>query len=163
MNSWVHYNYGTINIWEYSDEALAASDNRFAWAMLIAKQGLLRGKNRELRLLEKKWFVFQMLYAKGLFQDRKLQRLLMFMRDYVPFENPNISRIFEERCDSLTGKTKIMDLFMEQIVQIRVEETRELMVRELLAQTEFSDEKIAAVTKVSLKRVAAIRKQMRAQ
>ena len=56
-----------------------------------------------------------------------------------------------------------MDIF-EQVAQMQLEEaeqkTRESLVRELLAQSEFSDEKIAAITKVAVKQVAAIRKQM---
>ena len=150
------------------------SDNRFAWAILIARQALLRGQDRALQLLEKKWMIFQMLYENGLFEDRKLQSLLIFMKYYLPFEDPEISRIFEERCDLLTGKTKTMDIF-EQVAQMQLEEarqegelkgekqTREELARELLAQSEFSDEKIAAVTKVAVKEVAAIRNQLRSK
>jgi hypothetical protein len=170
MNTRLQYNFEMVNVWEYADGELAASDNRFAWAMLIAKQALLSGKNWELRLLEKKWMIFRLLYANGLFQDRKLQGLLMFMKHYIPFDDPEISRIFEERCDLLTGKTKTMDIF-EQVAQMQLEEarqegekqTKEAMVRELLEQSEFSDEKIAAVTKVAVKQVTAIRNQMRSR
>lgn len=170
MTTSVQYNYEAINICEYSDEVLAASDNRFAWAMWIAKQALLRGKDRALQLLESKWMIFQKLYENGLFEDRKLQILLLFMKHYVPFDDPEISRIFEDRCDLLTGKLKTMDFF-EQVAQMQLEEarqegeqkTRDEMVRELLAQSEFSDEKIAAVTKVPVAEVAAIRNQMRSK
>ena len=91
--------------------------------MLIAKQALLCGKNRDLRLLEKKWIIFKKLYYKGLFEDRKLQAILLFMDRYVPFEDPEISRTFRERMDSITGKKNTMDIF-EQVAEMKVEEAR---------------------------------------
>lgn len=122
MNTRLEYKFERINVGEYSDEELTASDNRFAWALLIAKQALLSGKNWEQRLLEKKWMIFRLLYENGLFQDRKLLGLFVFMKHSIPFDDLEISCIFEERCDSLTGKTKTMDIF-EQVAQMQLEET----------------------------------------
>jgi hypothetical protein len=65
-----------------------------------------------------------------------------------------------------------MDIF-EQVAQMKIEEarqegkqegemqTRASLVRELLAGSGFSDEKIAAFTQISVNEVAAIRKEMR--
>jgi hypothetical protein len=172
LNTRLPFEYNTINIRDHSDEELSASDNPFAWTMLIAKQALLSGRNREQRLLEMKWVIFQKLYYKGIFEDRKLQAIFMFMEHYLPFDDPKISLIFRKRIDLLTGKKKTMDIF-EQVKQMKIEEARqegvqegekgakEVFVRSLLAETEFSDEKIASLTRVSVRLVASIRKKLR--
>ena len=170
LNTRLPFQYNTINIRDHSDEKLGSSENPFAWVMLIAKQALLRGKNRDYRLLEKKWIIFKKLYYKGLFEDRKLQAILLFMDRYVPFEDPEISRTFRERMDSLTGKKNTMDIF-EQVAEMKIEEAKlegqkeakDAVIRNLLETSEFSDEKIASVAEVSVNVVAAIRKQRRAR
>jgi hypothetical protein len=170
MNTWLPYMYNKVNIKDYSDEELEASDNPFAWVMLIAKQAFLRGRNRQMRLLEKKWVIFKKLHEHGLFEDHKLQAIAVFMEHYLPFDDPEIGRIFRERVDSLTDKTNTMDIF-EQVKQIRYEEgrregrqegeknARETIVCNLLANTEFSDKKIASVAGVPVALVARIRKK----
>jgi hypothetical protein len=63
-----------------------------------------------------------------------------------------------------------MDIF-EQVAQMKIEEARqegengakETIARDLLAETEFSDEKIASLTRISVKRVTAIRKKLHSQ
>ena len=178
MNTRLRYQCNVINIDNYSEEELGASENPFAWVLLTAKQALLRGRNREQRLLEKKWFVFQKLYENGLFDNRKLQAILVFMEHYLPFKDQEINRKFRERVYQLTGKKNTMDIF-EQVAQMKIEEAREEGLKEglqegekgakekfvcdLLAETEFSDEKIASLTRVSVALVAAIRERQRAQ
>lgn len=180
MNTKLRYQYNAINIDNYSEVELGASANPFAWVLLIAKQALLRGRNREQRLLEKKWFIFQKLYDNGLLDNRKLQAILVFMEHYIPFKDQEIICKFRERVDQLTGKKNTMDIF-EQVAQMKIEEARqeglqmglkeglhegekeakEAFVRDLLAETEFSDEKIASLSRVSGAVVATIREQMR--
>ncbi len=168
MNTRLPYRYNTINIRDHSDEELVASDNPFAWTMLIAKLTLLRGKDRKQRLLEKKWAIFQKLYNNSLFEDRKMQAILVFMEHYLPFDDQEISRIFRERSDSLTGQKNTMDIF-EQIAEMKREEglkegqkeAREAVVRNLLASSELSDDKIASIAEVAVTTVAAIREQLR--
>ena len=63
-----------------------------------------------------------------------------------------------------------MDIF-EQIKQMKIEEAREegkkeakeTIVRDLLAGTRFSDEKIASLTRIPVRRVASMRKKLHAQ
>jgi len=168
MGTRLPYRCNTINIRDHSDELLGASANPFAWSLFVARQALLGGRDREKRLLEKKWFLFRKLYDNGLFDDRKLQAILVFMEDYLPFKDRKISRKFKRRINQFTGKKNTMDIF-EQVAQMRIEEGRQLgqkeakdmFVRDLLAGTEFSDEKIASLTRVSVRRVAAIRKKLR--
>ena len=170
MNTRFRYQYNTINIDNYSEEELGASKNPFAWVLLIAKYALLRGRKREQRLLEKKWFIFQKLYENGLFDNQKLQAILVFMEHYIPFDDQEINRKFIERVDQLTGKKNTMDIF-EQVAQMKIEEARqegetaakEKFVCDLLAETEFSDEKIASLTRISVRRVASIRKKLHSQ
>src|ERR1700744_1860846 len=55
----------------------------FAWAILIAKLALLRGKDREKRRFEGKLSLLQKLYDKDLLEDRKSQAVLLFMEQYL--------------------------------------------------------------------------------
>ena len=164
MDTRLPYRYKTIDIRDYSDEELAASDNCFAWVLLVAKQALLSGKNREQKLLEKKWLIFQKLYENGLFEDCKLQAILAFMEQYLPFKDEEITRTFNDRVDSLTSKKNTMDIF-EQIAEMKKEkvrqEAKEEFVRSLLNNSEFSDRKIALIVGVSRYSVTKIRKILR--
>ena len=166
MNTRVRYLYRTVNIKDYSEEELAASSNPFAWVLLIAKLALLRGKDREKRWLEGKLFVLQKLYGTGQLEDRKLQAVLVFMERYLPLEDAEIRRQFSKHVDQLTNKKNTMDM-IELDRQLTREESekaaRESVVRELLIHSRFSDKRIAAITKISSRKVAKMRKQIRSK
>ncbi len=166
MTTRLPFQYSTININALSDEELSSSKNPFAWVLFIAKQAMLRGSDREVQLLEKKWIMFQKLYDHGLLKDQKLQAILNFMEHYLPFEDKKTNRIFKKWTDQLTHKTNIMDIF-EQIEEMKKEEgkqeARKKIVRKLLAGTKFSDEKIASFTEVPVHQVARFRKRLQAK
>ena len=163
LNTRLHYGYSTLNIRGFTDEELLASDNPFALVILIARQGLLRGKDLDKRLLEGKLFIFRRLYEKGLMEKRKLQAILAFLDGYVQFENQETCRIFRERVDQYTGKANIMDIF-EQIAQIRLEdareEAREMVARNLLTIGKLSAKEIADATGLSISDVKNIGKKL---
>lgn len=170
MTTRLPFEYSTIDISGYSDEELSNSKNPFAWALFVAKQALMRGRDKEQRLLEKKWFMFKKLYQHGLAKDEKMRAILNFMEHYLPFKDPKTYRTFKERIDNLIGKKTSMDIF-EQIREMQREkavkkgkrEARKEFVRELLARTKFSNEKIASLTKVTVLQVARLRKKLQAE
>jgi predicted transposase YdaD len=139
--------------------------------LLTAKLGWKQGKSREQQWLEKKLLIFQKLFAKGLFEQRKLQAIVIFMEHYLPFKNQKIIRNFREQVDQITGKKNTMDIF-EQVAEWQKQDLREegrntgrqeglqkghqegllkgqeQSVRNLLSNTEFSVEKIASLVEV---------------
>lgn len=78
-------------------------------------------------------------------------------------EKPETNRIFEREIDRLTGKANIMGI-IEQVKQMKIAEAKEegrkeglkevrtkmtAVVRNLIAETNFSDKKIADIAGVS--------------
>jgi hypothetical protein len=160
MNTRLEFQYHTLRVLDFPDEILRESKNPFSWVVLIAKQALLRGKELDKRLLEGKLFIFRKLYGNGLFDKRKLQAILVFLNNYVRFENQETNLIFGREIEQITGKSNAMDIF-QQVAVMRREEALEqgrkegmkqhkrLVVENLLKETDFSPEKIAALASVS--------------
>ena len=92
------------------------------------------------------------------------------MERYVPFEDGDLRMKFREQVDKLTNKKNAMD-FLELAAQVQLADARdedeklgrESVVRELLTHSKFSDERIAAITKIPKRHVARIRKQIRSR
>jgi hypothetical protein len=123
----------------------------------------LRGKDLDNTLLKGKLFIFRQLYEGGIFEKRKLQAILTFLDNYVRFENPEYNRKFSNEIDKITHQKNTMDIF-EQVAEWRPEEAREegleKAVKVLLANTEFSVEKIASEVGVSVSFVERIKNKL---
>jgi len=175
LNTRLQYVYRTLNIRDYSDEELLASDNPFALVILIARQALLRGKNLDNRLLEGKLFIFRKLYEKGLMNKKKLQVILGFLDKYIQFANKETTRIFKEKIDQFTNKPNTMDFF-EQIKDIVKEEYREegrekgreegrqemkdTFARKMLESGKWSADDVATLVEIPLSEVMKIRETL---
>jgi predicted transposase YdaD len=172
MQTNLKYQYNTLCILDYPDEDLGRSDNPFAWVVLAAKKALLKGKDLDSKLLAGKLFIFRKLYEGGIFEKKKLQAILTFLDNYVRFEKTETNRIFRKEIVKITGKKNTMDIF-EQVAEWRwqdglekghrkgIKEGLEKSVRALLANTEFSVEKIASLIGVSVTRVKKLSKEVR--
>ena len=77
------YQFNTMWIMDYPDEILAASDNPFAIAVMVAKMAILKGKNEELdnELLKQKLLVARLLYKKKIFSKAKIEAILTFLHN----------------------------------------------------------------------------------
>jgi len=104
------YEYKTLCITDFTDKDLAASDNPFAVAMLVAKEALmkLKGSDQEVDeiLLEHKMMIVSLLHEKGVFDEHKINAIMTFLENYVHFKKPETNRIFRKRVDQKTGKKK---------------------------------------------------------
>jgi predicted transposase YdaD len=159
----LRYRYNILRIQDLKDEELKASKNRFALVLLAAKTVFLQGKDKDLMSYKEQ--VLNVLAEWGILIDEKIGYILTFLANYVPFENPEENRIFMEKIDLITGKRNTMGI-IEQIQEIRYKEAEEKgmekgileglqkakheMVKNLLQQTEFSDDKIASLANVSV-------------
>jgi predicted transposase YdaD len=178
MDTRIPYSYKTMNIADYSDEELIASGNPFSYVLLTAKLGWIQGKSREQRWLERKVLIFKKLFEQGLFEQRKLQAILIFMEHYLPFKSKKIIRNFREQVDQITGKKNTMDIF-EQVAEWQKQDLREegrnmglqegllkgqeQSVRNLLSNTKFSVEKIASLVEVPVDFVEKIKAELSAK
>lgn len=152
------------------------SDNPFAIVLLVAKLvSLKKIKNKhefDLALLGKKELIVRLLEEKKIFSERKIDAIRTFLDNYVAFNSSEIYRIFIKRVDRIMDKTNTMNIF-EQVAEIKAAEAlekglkkgraeeRELIVKNLLANTEFSPEKIASLANTSLAFVKKIKKGIR--
>jgi hypothetical protein len=163
LDTRLHYEYSTVCVLDYSDKELGESDNPFAWVVLAAKKALLQGKDLDNKLLKGKLFIFRKLYERGIFEKQKLRAILTFLDNYVQFENPEYYRKFRYEIDKITDKKNTMDIF-EQVAEWRfqdgLEQGDEKAVKVLLANTEFSVEKIASLVDVSIPFVEKIKKEL---
>jgi hypothetical protein len=171
------YTFKTLDIADYTEEELKASDNSFAGVMLVAKGLAVSAKERnkkvqnknwdkiewDEKLLEQKVLLVEHLHAKG-FEESKIDGILSFIENYVLFENPENNRNFKERIDKITNKPNKMDI-LEQVAEIREakarKEEREKSVRAFLSNIEFSSEKIAELVGVSVSFVEQIKLEVR--
>lgn len=174
------YEYNTCYIADYSDDELTNSDNPFALVILAAKIALSSRLMPDQALLDKKLLIARLLYSKGIWGKEKIRSVLTFLSNYVLFEEPETNRIFEEELDQITGKTnpmgiieqvaemraeekakviagKMAEQMAEQMVAEKVIEERVTFVKRLLADAEFSSEKIAFLAGVSLATVEKIK------
>jgi predicted transposase YdaD len=162
------YHYNTFHIADYTDEELIASNNPFALVVLAAKKALLAGKIPEQELMAQKLLVAKILLSKSRCSRKKIRSILTFLMNYVLFEEKETNVIFERELKQITGKQNTMG-----IVELLVERARteglekglekgvEKVVENLLASTEFSVERIAALAGVSVHFVKKVRKNKR--
>lgn len=184
----VLYNYKTLCITDYSNDVLKASDNLFAIVMLVAKEALTKKPKKNVdekekkkeeeiwdqKLLKQKLLIVKLLYRKATFSEDKIRAILVFLNNYVSFNNSETNRIFMEEIDVITGKKDTMGI-VEQLAEIRREEGRaegmeiarkeeqEKSVKIFLINTEFSVEKIADLVGVPVSFVEKVEKEVRSK
>jgi hypothetical protein len=169
LNTRLHYEYNTLCILDYSDKELGESDNPFAWVVLAAKKALLQGKDLDNKLLKGKLFIFRKLYLKGVAEKQKLRAIFAFLNNYLRFEDSEFNRKFSNEIDKITDKKNSMDIFeivaewrREEAVEEGLKKGLEKAVEVLLANTEFSVEKIASEVGVSVSFVENIKNKLQA-
>ena len=127
-----------------------------------------KGKNLDDVLLKEKLAVAKLLIKRG-YGEEKTNAILSFLHNYVRFEKTQTNRIFESEIDRLTGKINTMGI-IEQVKQMKLAEAKAeglkegltqketAVVKNLLAETSFSDRKIADIAGVSEAFVKQIRR-----
>ena len=151
----VLYEYHTLSILDFTDEELKESSNPFALVVLAAKTALLEEKIPEKELLERKLLIAKELLRRG-YTERKVRAIMVFLRSYVLFEDPEMNRIFTEEVRSY-DKNNVMGT-IEYVRMEAKEESQITVVKNLIATTEFSDERIASLVGVSVAFVEEVRK-----
>lgn len=158
------YKYHTLAIQEHREEELLRSDNPFAFVLLTAKTSLLEKKIPEWDLLEKKVMLANDLLMRP-FPKHKIRAIFNFLQSYVLFEEPEMNRKFVERTES-PEKTTTMNMTDFVRMEAREEgqmEEREKLAKRLLANTEFSVEKIAELVGVPLAEVEELSRSVRSK
>jgi hypothetical protein len=147
---------------QFSDGDLDNNSNPFAQVIVAARLRLKEGKVSEDELLKLKVLAARRLFASG-FGPAKVRSIFNFLRNYVLFEKPETNRKFDDQIKE-TDKAGIMNTLeyvkMEGKEEGRAEERRKAVMA-LLANTEFSIGKIAAILGVSIEFVIKVNDESR--
>ena len=162
------YEYKTLCIADYDDEALERNMNPFAAVLLVVKEVLLRPGGSKIEqdkiLFEHKELVATLLKERmTVYGEKKTQVMMSFLNNYVVFQTPEINRKFMERTDQIFERKNAMG-YIEQLGEIRlqegIEQGLEKAIRALLVNSEFSPEKIAKLVEVPVSLVRKIKKEL---
>jgi hypothetical protein len=130
--------------------------------VLAAKTALLEGKIPEQELLERKLLIAKELLRKG-YSERKVRAIMVFLKNYVLFEDPKMNRIFTKQVRSY-DKNNVMNTIEFVRMEAKEEGLAEgrtaglvAAVKNIVATTEFSDEKIASLIGVTVDFVKEVR------
>lgn len=156
------YEYPTVSILDYSDEALDTSTNPFAQVIVAARLRLKEGKIPEEELLNFKLLAARKLQEKG-FPIEKIRAIFNFLRNYVLFEKPETYRKFDNlfgQSDKAGVMNTVEYLKMEGREEARLESAT-AFVENLLKGSNFTVKKIAALANVSIEFVKEIKSHLK--
>jgi len=152
------YEYCKLSILDYTDEELDKSSNPFAQVIIAARMRWKEGMLSEEDLLKIKILAARKLRQKG-FDMPTIKALFNFLRNYVLFEIPEMNCKFDDEFDREV-KNQIMtwEDYDKMIIKMQAQE---VLVKNLLKGTDFSDEKIAALADVDLEFVKEAKEDLK--
>jgi len=161
------FHFNTYKILDQGEEALLRNDNPFAIVILTVLLALKNKKVDDEKLAGLKLKVIKsLLYRK--ISNPIIRALITFIKLYVVFADVENSIKFDKEIHTLTtGKTKTMGI--EELVlhlaegkgiEIGVEKSAYLFVKNLLSESDFSVAKIASVANVSESFVRKVKREI---
>ena len=178
------YRYNAYHIFNHSEAELLAMDNPFALIVLAAQKALLQGKLHEEALAEHRLTVARALIQSKKFSHKKIEKLLLFLKNFIYIGNEEINRKFDNQIEQLTGGTITMGI-IETIKKIEREEGFEIgmekgmekgiekgiakgiekgkreVIENLIIKLGLSDKQVADVTEMSVSFVRKIRASLK--
>ena len=161
MGTEITYRYNAYHIFDHSESELLAMDNPFALIVLAAQKALLQGKVPEEELARHRLTVARALIQSKKFSHKRIEKLLLFLKNFLYIGNEEINRKFDKQIEQLTGGAITMGI-IETIKKIEREEGieigKEQVVKNLLTAGKFSISEIAGfagVTEAFVKKVRA--------
>ena len=180
------YKFNVYKVLDAKVEDLEKSNNPFASVIEVVLTALKKGKISENSLYDLKMKLLRKLYAKN-FSREKISALLRFLKLYVRFENKELISKFDEELDKITNQSNTMGLkeFVldrerrmarkegrqegrqegreegrEEGMSIKEIEDKTNFTKNLLTQTDFSEEKIASLVGVDIEFVRQVKSSL---
>jgi len=165
------FSYNTYKINDQDKEELRRSSNPFAIVILTALVALKKGKVTEETLLDLKTDLIRALLKKQIPKE-KARSILIFISNYVRFDNKEITAKFEYELNVLTNNNTTMgieEMILKRVgdeyLEIGIERGIEIgsnkkswdVVKKLLIQTDFSFERIADMVGVEVSFVEEVK------
>ena len=163
LDTSVLYKFNTYKVLDADVQELEKSNNPFASVIEVVQTALKKGKIADSSLFNLKIELVRKLLKKN-FQKGKIRILLKFMKLYIRFENKEFNDTFEQKLDEINNRNTTMGL--EEFVLDRErrvgrkegrEEKNSSFTKNLITQTDFSDEKIATLANVETEYVKKMR------
>ena len=151
----VYYEYNTFKIIDQDDEVLAASDNPFALVVLSAKLMLSKHKKDDEQLFIRAYDLAKLLLSKSIAKE-KIRNVMIFLKYYIRFENPEMIGKFENEIALLTERSITMgieELVLDRTKKEGIEEGVKKNQRESalkMKQSGFDIKIIADITGLSV-------------
>jgi hypothetical protein len=175
MGNQLFYKFNVYKVLDADEEELKKSDNPFAVVVRVVQTALKKGQLAEIQLFDLKIDLVKELLKKK-FTKEKIRSLLQFLKLYIRFENQELINKFESELDIIKNRQTTMGL--EEFVLDRerrvgkregVEEGKEIMdyenklnfAKNLLSQTDFSEEKIAVLVGVDIEFVQKVKASLK--
>ena len=153
------YEYIKLSVLNYTYEELDMSPNPFAQVIIAARMRWKEGTMAEEDLLKIKLLAARKLRQKG-FDMLTIRALYNFLRNYVLFDKQEMNSIFDEEFNKQEDKKNLMNT-VEYIQMVIKEETQEVIVENLLKESDFSEKKIAAIVGVTEEFVKEVKEQQK--
>ena len=183
IGSSIDFKFNVYKALDANEKELEKSDNPFASVILVVLTALKKGKISEKSLYDLKMQLLRKLYAKN-FSRERITALLQFLKLYVRFESKELISKFDKELDKITNRPNTMglkefvldrerrmarkegreegreegfELGIGQGMSIKEKEDKTIFTKNLILQTDFSDEKIALLVGVDVKFIEEIR------
>ncbi len=171
LDTSLHFKFKTYKVLDADVNELEQSNNPFASVILVVQTALKKGKISDESLYDLKIELVRKLLKKN-FPKPKIDALLRFLKLYVRFESRKLIIKFDDELDIITNRQNTMGLkeFVldrerrmarkegrEEGREEEREEKNSIFTKNLVTQTDFSDEKIASLANVDVEFVKKMR------
>ncbi|MEO6685463.1 MAG: hypothetical protein ABIN24_05840 [Dyadobacter sp.] len=175
----IQYKYNAYHILDHTEQQLLSMENPFALIILAAQKALSADKIPEQELGEQRLTIAKALIKSKKYNNEQIRRFLYFLKTFLHIDNQEINFKFDKEIDILTKNKHAMGI-IETIKMITREEGREEgieegrekgreegreeikteMVKSLLLDPSFDNQKIASLCKVDVSLVKQLRQDL---
>ena len=157
------YLFNTYKVLQQDEKLLEQSENPFATAILTVLLALKKKKLVDENLLHLKLDLVKRMLTRG-FTSKTVERMLVFIKEYVNFAKPETAIKFDQAIDLLTNNIQPMGI-IEQVLELREQKGRRerntIFVENLIRNTDFLDERIAELADVPIEFVKKMRVKLK--
>jgi predicted transposase/invertase (TIGR01784 family) len=174
MGNELYYKFNIYKVLDANEKELKQSDNPFAVVVRVVQTALKKGKLADEKLFELKLELVRELLKKN-FTKEKIRSLLQFLKLYIRFDNQELINKFESELDIIKNQQTTMGLEefvldrerrvgrkegIKEGMSIKEIEDKTNFTKNLLTQTDFSDDKIASLVGVEIEFVKQVKSSL---
>ena len=159
----LRYEFNTYKVIDHSEEDLLKSNNPFAQVILTVLAAIQSKGLQEEEIFNIKIELTRRLLSKDITKN-KIRAIMNFLRYYIHFENHEMNIKFDKEIEEITQNKKTMgieefllDRAEKKGIEKGIEQSVIKVVKSLLRETDFDDDKIASLIGISPESVRKIK------